>query len=90
MKIFNAELIRDIIERIEHTYPEKSGSKGDTDRFIKDAVSSLGGFKPCQESETLINGFLRHMQASEIACLAAWALYKDYSGMQGLRAVKNG
>ena len=86
MQLSTAELIGQVIDKIERTYHGKADSVTATDSHISDAISSLAPFEPEQDAKIMLNSFLRRRRANRLACMAAWALYKDYFGLQRLRA----
>ncbi len=90
MQLSTAELIGQVISRIETTYPDQAETVRETASHISEAITSLSPFEPENDAKMLLNSFLRQRQASKLACMAAWALYKDYFGLQGVRSVRNG
>ena len=72
-------LVKYVVTRIGQIYPEKSASIDDTNRFIHQAMASLAPFRPDKNDMMRLNMYLRNRRASDIACLAAWALYKDHA-----------
>jgi len=74
----HSSLARKVLSHIVQCYPEKSGDAAQTKNSLNEALSSLEPFKPDPEDVRSINHFLIHQRASDIACKAAWALYKDF------------
>jgi len=72
-------LVRKVLRNILTTYPEPSPDKLLTRKSIEEALSSLAPFKPPKADIDAINQVLLNREASEVACKAAWALYKDYA-----------
>lgn len=71
-------LARKVIGHIINTYPDKSGDLDATQKSLSEAIESLKPFEPEQKDVNSINRYLVHYEATDIACKAAWALYKDY------------
>ncbi len=72
-------LARKVLAHIVQAYPEeKSGDASFTQSCLLDAIASLKPFEPEDKDKYTINRFLIHREASEVACRAAWALYKDF------------
>lgn len=71
-------LARKVLSHIIQTYSEKSGNPDTTQKSLDNALDSLKPFIPDEEDIRSINRFLVHHQASDLACKAAWALYKDF------------
>lgn len=71
-------LARKVIAHIISTYPDKSGDPAFTTQSLSEAIESLKPFQPEQKDLNSINRYLVHYEATDIACKAAWALYKDY------------
>ena len=71
-------LARRVLSQIIETYPEKSQSSAATVKSLNEAITSLKPFEPEDSDIKYINGYLLRHQASDIACKAAWALYKDF------------
>ena len=71
-------LARKVLSHIVQTYSEKSGNPEKTQASLNYAVESLKPFTPDPADIHSINRFLIHHEASDLACKAAWALYKDF------------
>lgn len=71
-------LARRVLSNIIQTYTEKSVCPEDTQSSLNKALESLKPFTPDPADIRSINRFLIHHQASDLACKAAWALYKDF------------
>lgn len=72
------QIILEVTERIKATYPERSESPELTEKFIAEAYDSLDSFVPDAWVMDMLNEFLRKRQACRLACISAWALFKDY------------
>ena len=72
-------LVKYVVTRIAQIYPEKSGSIEETNHYIHQAMALLAPFRPEKSDMMRMNMYLRNRQAGEIACMAAWALYKDHT-----------
>lgn len=71
-------LARKVLAHIVQSYSEKSESSSATETSLIAALASLKPFEPTANDIHSINRFLIHQQASDVACKAAWALYKDF------------
>lgn len=71
-------LARKVISHILNSYPDKSNDPDLTRNSIVEALASLKPFSPEPDDITTINRYLVHYQATDVACKAAWALYKDF------------
>ena len=76
-------LARKVLSHIVQTYSEKSGNPDLTQKSLNSAIESLRPFTPDPADIRSINRFLVHHQASDLACNAAWALYKDFVNNDG-------
>lgn len=74
----NTFLVRKVLNHVLQTHKGKSDSSEDTSNSLQEALASLAPFSPSKEDELAINSILLKNQASDLACKAAWALYKDY------------
>ncbi len=90
MQSSNNELIERVITCIEDTFPEQVDCVSMTDQFISDALTSLLPFNPNPKAKLEINSFLRKRRADRLACMSAWALYKDFFCMDDLPLAANG
>ncbi len=84
-KSVDHNLVRRVLSNVLTSHPVPSCGLDTTEKSIAEAVSSLAPFEPPEGDLIAINSVLRRRQASDIACKAAWALYKDYA----LNADKN-
>lgn len=71
-------LARKVLSQIIQSYSEKSESQNATRSSLDQALASLAPFQPDPQDIHSINRYLIHQQASDLACKAAWALYKDF------------
>lgn len=70
-------LARRVLSQIMQSYTDKSPSIEATNLSLVEAIDSLKPFTPLSNDIVTINSYLKRKQASDIACKAAWALYKD-------------
>lgn len=70
-------LARRVIIQIIESYPEVSENTAITTNSLTEAIQSLKPFEPEPSDIVTINAYLAQRQATDIACKAAWALYKD-------------
>lgn len=73
-----SDLSLDVLKRVAPVYNGKAKSLEQTEEFIDQALKSLLPFTPNIRDKNKINGFLRYRQADKVACMGAWALYRDY------------
>lgn len=71
-------LARKVLTHIIQTYPENSDDPAITQASLTEALDSLEPFTPDPGDIKSINEYLINRRASDIACKAAWALYKDF------------
>ena len=90
MQLKDIQLIRYVATRIAQAYPGKSGSIEETNQYIHQALASIAPFRPNQNDMMRLNMYLRNRHASEVACMAAWALYKDYISLPDKPRIVNG
>jgi len=74
----NSFLVRKVLNHVLQTYKTKSDSSEETSNSLREALTSLSPFSPSEQDKMAINNILLQNQASDLACKAAWALYKDY------------
>ena len=79
MTPIKTDLVRYVATRIGQAYPNRADSVTDTNVFIHEALASLAPFRPQHSDMMRLNMYLRNRRADAIACMAAWALYKDHS-----------
>ncbi len=84
------ELVGRVITSIENAFSEQEDCITATDQYISDALTSLLPFSPCPKAKLQINSFLRQRRADRLACMSAWALYKDFFSMDDLPIAANG
>ena len=82
-------LVRYVASRIEQAYPGQSDSIDQTNTYIHEALASIAPFRPEKTDLLRLNLYLRNRRACAIACLAAWALYKDFIGIDAAAAFVN-
>lgn len=71
-------LARRVISQINDSYADSAPDLSETSKSLDEALTSLRPFEPPEADIRDINSYLKKRQASDLACKAAWALYKDF------------
>jgi len=73
----NTYVVNQVLRHVMSAYPEKSESIEASRASLICALQSLWPLEPHDDDIAALHGELIRLQASDIACKSAWALYKD-------------
>ncbi len=71
-------LVNQVMESVLGAHPESVENSTETQNSIDEAMLSLAPFEPAAIDRENLNQDLLEHKATDLACKAAWALYKDY------------